>query len=479
MSGGPASHVERWLAHVRPADWVNPVPRERYHLVVIGAGPGGLVAAAGAAALGARVALVERHALGGDCLNYGCVPSKALLAAGRAGLGAAAALDHARAARADLAPHDAAARFRDLGVDVFFGSGRFVRPDVVEAAGARLRFRRAIVATGGRPAVPDVPGLADAGFLTSETVFELADAPARLVVLGAGPVGCELAQAFARLGTRVTVVGRGARILAKDDAEAAAIVRHSLERDGVEFRLGAEVLRVRAEPGGRVIELRGEGAIAADALLVAAGRAPNVEDLGLAAAGLALEGGRLRVDGRLRTTNPRVYAIGDVASARQFTHLADAQARLALANALFFGRGSAERLVVPWVTYTEPELAHAGTGAADAAAAGAAVTTLTVPFAELDRAVTEARTDGFLRVHAASRTGRLLGATVVGEHAGELIGELAAAIARGARVADLGASIRPYPTRSEALRRAADAWNRRRLTPLARRVLGAWFRVFR
>ena len=420
-------HNARLVANVHPANWVDPEPAGRYHLVVVGAGTAGLVSAAGAAGLGARVALVERHLMGGDCLNVGCVPSKAVLraarawhdahqaaarfggppvaeAAGPAGSGGsrgggdfAAAMERMRRLRADLSPVDGAARFRGLGVDVFFGDGRFVAPDAVEVNGRRLRFRRAVIATGARAAALPVPGLAEAGYLTNETVFGLTALPRRLAVVGAGPIGCELAQAFARFGAEVTLLDVADRILLKEDLDAAAVVRRALEADGVRLELGVKIVRVSRGGGAgdaKILHLeRDPGAaptapastsvagtasgrmgsvsqVAADEILVAVGRAPNVEGLGLEAAGVAYTKKGVTVDDRLRTSNGRIYAAGDVASPFQFTHAADAMARIVIQNALFFGRKKVSDLVMPWVTYTSPEVAHVGLYEADARASG-------------------------------------------------------------------------------------------------------------
>lgn len=494
------------LAQVRPADWRNPAPRDRYHLVVLGGGTGGLVTAAIAAGLGATVALVERGLLGGDCLNVGCVPSKALLRAARAwheargaaaefggpqadGAGDfAAAMARMRRIRAELSPVDSAARFRDLGVDVFLGTGRFVAPNAVAVGDARLRFRRAVIATGGRPVVPPVPGLAESGFLTNETVFTLTELPRRLVILGAGPIGCELAQAFARFGAEVTVIDMAERILTADDPDAAAVVRAALERDGVRLRLGAQLTAVeRLGPGLRLGVSQGGVAEAApsalecDRILVAAGRRPELGPLALDAAGVRAGAQGIEVDDRMRTANRRIFAIGDVASRHRFTHNADAQARLVVPNALFFGLGggSAGRLVVPWCTYTEPELAHTGRTTAELDAAGIAYDTVTVPLAHVDRARLDGDAEGFLRVHVARRGDRILGATLVSAHAGETISELTLAIRARLGLGAIGTTIHPYPTTAEALRKAADARSRERLTPVARRVLAAFFSLFR
>jgi pyruvate/2-oxoglutarate dehydrogenase complex dihydrolipoamide dehydrogenase (E3) component len=489
----------RLLAEVHPPGWVNPSPPDRYDLVVLGAGTGGLVAAAGAAGLGARVALVEQQLMGGDCLNTGCVPSKALIASARAwrtarsgaapkgpaALGAGpfeAAMTRMRRLRAALSPADGARRFAALGVDVFLGRGRFVGPDRVTVDGQTLRFRRAVIATGGRPAVPPVPGLVEAGYLTSDTVFGLAELPARLIVIGAGPIGCELAQTFARFGSQVRVFDRGARILHKEDAEAAGVVTAALAADGVEVLSGARIERVERGPDGPVVHAVHQGrtrAVAADALLVAAGRVPNVEDVGLAEAGVEFGRTGVTVNSRLQTSNPRVFAVGDVCSPHQFTHAADFQARLVIANALFFGRRNQFRLCYPRCTYTSPELAHVGLTPDEAHRRGIALETITVPFAEVDRAVLEGDDGGFLRVHLRPGTDRLLGVTIVAENAGDLIAEAAVAITNGHGLATLGRTIHPYPTRAEAYRKAADRWRHGRLTSGVRRLLTVWFRIFR
>ena len=492
-------HNRRLLANVHPPDWANPTPQRRYHLVVLGAGTGGLVTAAIAAALGARVALVERHLMGGDCLNVGCVPSKAIIRAARAwaeARGAAArfggpavsaggeefgrVMERMRRLRAELSHLDGAARFRDLGVDVFLGEGAFTGPDTLRVGQATLRFRRAVVATGGRAAVPDVPGLAEAGYYTNDTVFSLTELPRRLVIVGAGPIGCEMAQSFARFGSTVTVVDGNDRVLSNDDADAAAVVRAALERDGVRFELGARITAVAREGSARVVRFsRGAatGRVAADAILVAAGRAANVEGVGLDAAGVRYGDRGVEVDDRLRTSNPRIFAVGDVATKYRFTHAADALARLVVPNALFWGRGKASDLVMPWATYTSPELAHVGIAPADVVRRGAEVETITVPLAEVDRARLDDAAEGFFRVHLARGSDRILGATFVGEHAGDIISQVTQAMTQKLGLGALGAMIYPYPTQAEALRKAADAWRRRKLTPAAKRAFAAFFRT--
>jgi len=349
-------HDRRLLAQVHPDDWQNPSPKPRYDLVVIGGGTAGLVSAVGAAGLGARVALVERQLLGGDCLNTGCVPSKALIAASRAWhtvrngeeMGAAPpigtgdfsrVMERVRRLRADIAPNDGAPRLRELGIDVFLGSARFVAADAVEVDGARLAFKRAVIATGARTAAPPIPGLAEAGYLTHESVFSLTQLPKRLAVIGAGPIGCELAQAFVLHGTQVTLFDVMPRVLPQEDAGAAALIAEVLRRESVRLELGGKIEEVQAKGAVRVVRFGRDERIGVEEVLVAAGRVPNVDGLGLEKAGIEHDAKGFKIDDHLRTTNPRVYACGDVASPLQFTHAADAQARLVLRNAFFFGRG--------------------------------------------------------------------------------------------------------------------------------------------
>ncbi len=482
------------LSRVHPSDWPSPEGRGVYDLVVLGGGTAGLVSAAGAAGLGARVALVERALLGGDCLNTGCVPSKALLRSARvvgetrraAALGVrlpapadvdfAAVMERMRRRRAAISPNDSAARLRDLGVDVFLDTARFTGRRTVQVGDRTLRFGRAIVATGGRPAAPAVPGLDTVPFLTSENLFWLTERPARLAIIGGGPIGCEMAQAFARFGTAVTLFEAAPHVLPREDPDAAAIVGRRLVADGVRIETGVHLTRVERGSAGPAIHFtRGEAAavVEADALLVAAGRAPNVETLDLEAAGIRHSAKGIDVDDRLRTTNPRVFAAGDVCSAWQFTHVADAMARIAIQNALFYGRKRVSALTIPWCTYTDPEVAHVGVSWTAAAESGSAIETITVPLAEVDRAVIDDDTDGFLRVH--HEKGRLRGCTIVGPAAGELIGEAAYAVTHGGTLGRLSATIHPYPTVGEAFRKAGDAYRRTQLTPAVRRWMGRYF----
>ncbi|HUF92640.1 MAG TPA: mercuric reductase [Candidatus Limnocylindria bacterium] len=490
-------HDATLVSRVRPPDWVNPAPAARYNLVVIGAGTAGLVTAAGAAGLGARVALVERDRMGGDCLNVGCVPSKALIRAARAwadvqGAGEfgirvpdgvrvdfPAVMERLRRLRASISVADSAARFRSLGVDVFLGDGRFTGRDTVDVGGATLRFRNAVIATGARAAAPPIPGLAEAGYLTNETVFDLDELPRRLAVIGAGPIGCELAQAFARLGAEVSLLESEPRILAREDGDAAARVQQALVRDGVRLSLAATVKRVERAAGGErrlhVDSTVGAVTLVADAILVAVGRAPNVEGLGLEQVGVEYDGrAGVRVNDRLQTTNRRIFAAGDVCSPLKFTHNSDFQARLVIQNALFLGRARASRLVVPSCTYTDPEVAHVGLDERQANERGIAVTTFVQALHDVDRAVLDGETDGFVKVHVRTGTDTIVGATIVARHAGEMLPELTLAMARGVGLGALASVIHTYPTQAEAIRKLGDAYQRTRLTPRIKRLLARW-----
>ncbi len=450
----------------------------RPDLCVIGAGSAGLTVAAGAARMGASVVLIERHEMGGDCLNTGCVPSKALLAAARAAQEAreterlgvrtnapavdfGAVMAHVHDVIAGIAPHDSQQRFESLGVTVLRHSARFLDERTVAAGPSRVRARRTVIATGSRPNVPPLPGLADAPYLTNETLFHLTELPSALVILGGGPIGCEMAQAFRRLGSAVTLIERG-RLLGRDDPELAAVVRQRLAHEGVNVREGWQASRVdHADGTVRVVladETGGEAAVTGSHLLVALGREPVTDGLDLAAAGIATTGHGPTVDDTLRTTNQRVYAIGDVAGGPQFTHVAGHHGALMIRRLLFRLPARASAAIVPHVTYTDPELAAIGLTEAEARRRhGDDVRVLRWPFAENDRARAERRTDGLVKV-ITTRRGRILGAAVVGAEAGDLLAPWILAMSQGLKVATVATMIAPYPTRSEAAKQAAGAF---------------------
>ncbi len=494
-------HNLRLRELVHPPRWVNPQPRGRYNLVVIGAGTAGLVTAAGAAGLGAKVALIERDLTGGDCLNTGCVPSKALIRCARAAADARDArrfgvhvegdvrvdfgevMTRMRRLRAEIAENDSVQRFTGLGVDVFLGSGAFTGPETIAVAGQTLRFSRAVIATGARAAMPPIPGLAEAGALTNETLFSLTELPARLAIIGGGPIGCEMAQAFARFGSRVVLLEAGPQILGREDRDAVGRIEAALAADGVEIVCDAKVIAVQRRGTERVLRLEtGDSAgsaavrgatreLSVDAILVGVGRAPNVEGLGLEQAGVRYdERNGVAVDDHLRTSNPRIYAAGDICSRFKFTHAADAAARIVIRNALFFGRARASALTMPWCTYTDPEIAHVGLYESEAAAAGIAVQTFTVELKDVDRALLDGEEAGFLKVHVRAGSDAIVGATLVARHAGEMLSEVTLAMGTKAGLGALSRTIHPYPTQASAFARAGDAYSRTRLTPFAKRL---------
>ena len=490
---------DRLRQAVHPDDWTNPQPKSRYHLVVVGAGTGGLVTAAIAAGLGARVALVERGLMGGDCLTVGCVPSKSIIRASRAWSEArnasqryggpvaagdgdfGAVMERMRRARAGLAAVDGARRFRDLGVDVFLGDAHFTSSDTVQVGEALLHFRRAVIATGAHATVPDVPGLREAPYRTNETIFTLTRRPAHLVIIGAGAIGCELAQAFARLGTRVTLIDRGDRVLSREEPEAAAFVEAAMLRDGVVVLHRAKVSRVVTRGEACSVDVRGPRGsqlLECDTLLVATGRTPNVDGLGLEKADVRYDvTNGVVVDDRLRTSNRRIFAVGDVCSSSRFTHLADFHARIVVPNALFFLRHSASKLVTPRVTYTSPEVAHVGMTAADAVSQQVETDVVDVQMSEVDRAVLDGETEGFCRVRLARGSDRILGVTIVGAHAGEMISEATLAMTAKLGLGKIGGTMHPYPTQAEVLRKASDAWQRRKLSSRVKRLFAWYFRM--
>lgn len=492
------AHERERLDNVHPAGWRNPQPADRYSLVVVGAGTAGLVAAHAAAALGAKVALVERHLLGGDCLNVGCVPSKAIIRTSRLyaemrraeQYGAQippeirvefpAVMERMRGVRARISRADSVRRLIAAGVDVFFGQACFTGTDVLTVDGARLRFTKAVIATGARPDTPSIPGLVEAGFLTNENVFDLTELPRRLLVIGGGPLGCELAQAFCRLGAQTIIAQSGPLFLPKEERDAAQILSDAFARDGVEVRLNTEAVNVRVAGGQKLVDLVSadyHSTVAVDAILVGTGRLPNVEGLDLDAAGVDYdtEDG-IRVNDFLQTSNRRIYAAGDACLEHKFTHTADASARIVVQNALFLGRQRLSALTIPWCTYTDPEIAHVGLYVRQAHERDIPVKTFTIPMHDVDRAIADDEEVGFVKIHVKERTDRILGATIVARHAGEMINELTLAMVAGIGLRTLARVIHAYPTQAEAIKKAADAYTRTRLTPTIQSLLRRWVR---
>ena len=491
------AHNAALVANVHPPDWKNPTPDGRYNLVVIGAGTAGLITSLVAASLGAKVALIERHLMGGDCLNVGCVPSKAVIRAAHLAHEArgerepdfAAAMERMREIRARISHDDSAKRYREeFGVEIYFGDARFTGPDTVDVDGSTLRFAKAVVASGARAAAPPIPGLAEAGYLDNETVFTLTERPRRLAVIGAGPIGCELAQAFRRLGSEVVLLDLAPQILTREDPDAAAIVQGAFVREGIELVLGCGLERVEKRGAEKVVHLTcpkaGPRAIAFDEILVGAGRAPNVEGMGLETVGVRFDPKNgIAVDDFLRTSNPRIYAAGDCAMAWKFTHAADAAAKIVVQNALFsfgpIGKKRLSQLVMPWCTYTDPEIAHVGLYERDAKARGIALDTYQVPIARANRAVTDGQEDGLVKIHVKKGSAEIVGATVVAAHAGDLITQLTLAITQKIPLGAFTGVIFPYPTQGEAIKAAAGLYTRTRLTPTVKRLFTALMKLRR
>lgn len=439
--------------------------RIKTDICVIGGGSGGLSVAAGAVQMGARVVLIEGHKMGGDCLNYGCVPSKALLAQARqvAARGAdpvpedfKAAMAHVKATIAAIEPHDSAERFEGLGVQVIRGFARFISPSEVEVAGQTITARRFVIATGSRAAVPPIPGLADVPYMTNETLFDQSERPAHLLIIGAGPIGLEMAQAHRRLGSRVTVI-EGAKALGRDDPDAAAVVLAQLRREGIEIIEDAQVERVGGRPGALEVQVKGGTIFTGTHLLVAVGRVPNLDKLDLDKAGVKSDRAGITVDAGLRSTNKRVYAIGDAAGQGQFTHLAGYHAGVVIRAILFGLPARVRHDHIPHVTYTDPELAQIGLTEAEARSKfGASVSVHRIGYDQIDRAQAEGRTEGFLQLIAVR--GRAVGVTVVGAQAGEVIAPYALALANRLKLSAVAGTVLPYPTLAEIGKRAAGAY---------------------
>ncbi|WP_017654026.1 mercuric reductase [Fortiea contorta] len=496
----PADEYNQQLvSQVHPPNWVNPQPADIYDLVVIGAGTAGLVVAAGAAGLdlGLKVALIEKHLMGGDCLNVGCVPSKTIIRSARVvgemwkakdlGINVpkhidvdfSAVMARMRQIRAGISHHDSAERFASLGVDVFLGNGRFASQNTVEVGEQTLRFKKAVIATGARAAQPAIPGIEQAGYLTNESVFSLIQKPEHLAVIGGGPIGCELAQTFRRLGSEVILFHTGAHILNKEDAEAAEILQKVLVAEGIRLVLNSRLEEVVTVTEGKRLYFSVNGhrdSVTVDEILVGAGRVPNVAGLNLEAVKVEYDERRgVKVNDYLQTTNPKIYAAGDICMDWKFTHAADAAARIVIKNTLFspfgWGRAKLSHLVMPWVTYTDPEIAHVGIDESQGQKLGIKINTIKIPFSSVDRAIADSEVSGFLKIHHQQGSDEILGATIVASHAGEMISEITTAIVNKVGLNKLSTVIHPYPTQAEAIKKAADAYRRTLLTSRTKKLL--------
>lgn len=463
----------------------------KYNLVVIGAGTAGLVTAAGTVGLGGRVALIERQRMGGDCLNFGCVPSKALISSARLieqirhasawGLEKqepqfefAKVMASMRARRKKIEPNDSQERFESLGVDVFRGEARFLSPHEIEVDGQKLTARNLVIATGTHATIPNIDGLESVSYFTNETIFdELKEKPESMIVLGGGPIGCELSQAFRRLGVKVTLVQNGAQILPPEDPDVAEFMQQRFDAEGIDVRLRAKVTSVSQPRKNILLELEGGDRITADTLLIAAGRTPNLRALNLEAAGVKHDEHGVTTNAYLQTSQPHIYAAGDITNRLKFTHTADATARVVVRNILMplqLLRQKMDWSVVPWCTYTDPEVAHVGLGEKEARKKHVDYDLFRVPLDEVDRAVVENEESGFIKVLAKKGSDKILGITLVSAHAGDLLHEFVLAMKQDIGLGAIAGTIHAYPTLAELARKAADKYSKTRLTPTAKKI---------
>ena len=491
---------EQLIANVHPPDWANPQPADCYDLVVIGAGTAGLVTAKGAAGLdiGLKVAMIEKNLMGGDCLNVGCVPSKCLIRSSRVVADMKEALPYGvqppeniqvdfpavmarmRQVRTRISPVDSAVAAKKAGVDVFFGEASFASENTIIVGGQLLKFKKAVIASGARAVRPRIEGIEEVGYLTNENVFSLTELPKRLAVIGGGPIGCELAQAFHRLGSEVILFHKGSHILNKEDPDAAEVVQQAFIKEGIRLVLNCQLQGVKQSPEGKEISFVGDGrqeSIVVDQILAGAGRQPNVESLNLEAVGVEYDPRRgVKVNDNLQTTNSKIFGAGDICMNWKFTHAADAAARIVIKNTLFspFGLGKSKLsdLVMPWVTFTDPEIAHVGMYEEEAQAKGIDCNTIKINFDDVDRALADGETEGFLKILHKKGSDEILGATIVARHGGEMISEITTAIIGGIGLSKMSGVIHPYPTQASAIKQAADMYRRTLLTERTKKLLG-------
>lgn len=471
----PDNFNQDLLKDVYPSNWKNPQPKEIYDLVVIGGGPGGMTAATIAAGLKATVAIIEKEHFGGECLSAGCIPSKAFLRSSRLAaevrdaaefgieipkgwnVNFPAVMQRVRRLQSTISPHDSAEHFKKLGIDVFLGAARFTDTNAVEVIGGQtLRFKKAIIATGTIPSLPAIQGLEEAGYLTNQTVFKLNSLPSRLAVIGAGPIGCELSQAFLRFGSQVTLITRGNNLLPRDDSTATERLQKVFEEEGMQIFRQTQVTRVEKKGKDKILYLDTGKVLVCDEILVAMGRVPNVEGLGLKQAGVTydLKNG-VASDDSLQTSNPNIYTVGDVGSRYKFTHISKELGKMAVLNALKEGKEKRSSMVIPWSTYTDPEIAHVGLQEKEAQENDLPVQTHIIEMKDTDRAILDGETAGFVKIHMQTDTGQILGGTIMAKHGGDMISELAVAIASQKGITALAEAIHPFPTQAEAIRTAA------------------------
>lgn len=491
---------QKLLANVHPPDWANPQPADCYDLVVIGAGTAGLVTAKGAAGLdiGLKVAMIEKNLMGGDCLNVGCVPSKCLIRSSRVVSDMKESLPFGvqppdniqvnfpevmarmRQVRTRISPVDSAVAAKKAGVDVFFGEASFQSENTVTVGGQTLKFKKAVIASGARAVRPRIEGIEEVGYLTNENVFSLTELPKKLAVIGGGPIGCELAQAFHRLGSEVILFHKGSHLLNKEDPDAAEVVQQAFIKEGIRLVLNCQLQGVKQSPEGKVVSFVGDGgqeSVVVDQILAGAGRQPNVESLNLEAVGVEYDPRKgVKVNDNLQTTNPKIYGAGDICMNWKFTHAADAAARIVIKNTLFspFGLGKSKLsdLIMPWVTFTDPEIAHVGMHEEEAQAAGIDCHTIKIDFDDVDRALADGETEGFLKILHKRGSDEILGATIVARHAGEMISEITTAMIGGMGLSKLSTVIHPYPTQANVIKQAADTYRRTLLTERTKKLLG-------
>lgn len=490
------TYNQELINNVHPQTWQNPKPQPKYNLVVIGAGTAGLISAIATASLGGKVALIEKHLMGGDCLNVGCVPSKALISAAKV----AYELHHAskfgfqdqsiseesfgkvmerlRKVRAEISKNDSAKRYSDLGVDIFIGEGKFTGKNTVQVGNDVLYFSKAVVATGARAGVPPIPGIQSIDFLTNESIFNLTERPKHLIVIGGGPIGCELAQSFKRLGSKVSII-QDLTFLPMEDPDASSILEEVFKNEGIDVYLNAKITQV--EPGNyneKLISVESNGkkvVLNGTHVLVSAGRTPNVEYIGLDTVGVEFDKRfGVKVDDNLRTTNKNIFAAGDCCMRWKFTHAADQAAQIVVQNALFKGSKKLSTLNMPWCTYTQPEIAHVGWYERDAKENHIPVDFFKFDMSENDRAIAEGKTNGFVKVMVKKGTDQILGATIVASNAGDMISEISTAMAAKMGLGALSKVIHPYPTQAEAIKRVAGMYNKTRLTPFVAKLFKKW-----